>query len=396
MWDLFKNAIRHFRRKRVRSALTVLGIGIGVLSVVLVSMIGQVGKVAIGQELDSMGVGGLYISTSTTAKEQLFPDEALEAVLQNSNVVDVSPVLTKAAQVKMRQKTSQTVVWGVAAHVDRIVSMNLLCGRLINAQDVRSNARVCVIDETLAQRSYARTNVVGKTVSLQTNGVYEDFTVIGVVQSGGNLLQNLMGTTVPSFLYAPYTTLSQISFGNGFTQMVVKLVGGVDEAAATQTVIQDIRSVMSGEETLVVQNLNQQKDSLNAVLSIVSQVLSAIGSLSLFVAGLSIMTVMLVTVNERTREIGIKKSIGATKKRILCEFLAEALLLSLFGSIIGSVTGVTIGVLGSLILSMPLVIDLSSILYSVGFAATTGVLFGVYPAIKAAGLPPVAALRQEA
>ena len=388
-------AFRNIRRKRLRSLLTVAGIAIGVLSVVIVSIIGEVGKSAVNQELDSMGIGGLCLRATEENNDKYFTQSMLQAVSENENVLEVTPLLTKMATIRVCATDSQAVVWGVDDNASKIMSMELLHGRLINSADVRKGARVCIVDESFAMTHYKRTNIVGKNISLSGDSSEQTFTVIGVVRSGGAILQGLMGEVVPSCLYTPYTSLGALPTGQRVTQIVAKLSDGVDEEEATLSVLRTLDRATGRSGGYRAQNLNQQKDELNGVMDIVALVLSAIGGISLLVAGLSIMTVMLVTVHERTREIGIKKAIGASRRIILFEFLAESAVLSFIGGISGLLFGIGAGFVGCLLLGLPFSVDAKALLFCVLFSVVIGILFGVYPASKAAVLSPARSLRSE-
>lgn len=392
--DLLKSSFKSILRKKLRSMLTVTGIGIGVLSVVLISIIGEVGKATVNSELNSMGISGLCVRAEQDAGGQKALSRAeLEVVRANASVSEATPLVTSYTTIVARGLQAKAVVWGVDVNAPEIVSMELLHGRLISRSDVSAKARVCVVDESFARLFYKRSNIVGKTVEVLTEGSYEAFEVVGVVASGGNLLQGLMGDVVPSFLYAPFTTLAQLSRQENFSQIVAKLRPAADETLAASSIVSELNAEMGRVGAVKVENLNQQKDKLNGILNMITLILSVIGGISLVVAGLSIMTVMLVTVHERTREIGIKKSIGASRRIILLEFLTEALLLSLIGSIIGSAAGLLLGAAGCAAMGLPLAVNGEAMLFCVIFSVAIGVLFGVYPAMQAARLKPVEALR---
>ena len=177
--------------------------------------------------------------------------------------------------------------------------------------------------------------------------------------------------------------------------MIAKLSADADETEACASVLSTLDEEAGVTSGYQAENLNQQKDRLNGIMDIVTLILSVIGGISLIVAGLSIMTVMLVTVRERTREIGIKKAIGATRKMILFEFLAESFLLSVFGSLAGALLGASLGAIGCVLVGIPFSINLISVLVCVLFSIGIGIVFGVYPAAKASSLSPADALRTE-
>lgn len=393
MLDCIMSSLKNIMRKKMRSTLTIMGIGIGVLSVVIISMIGDMGKRTINQELNSMGVSGIFIQASNANGNVDFSPKDLNRVQENTYVEAASPLMTRYTNIAVRSKKTQCVVWGIDSNAKDIISMQLKYGRLINKSDINENAKVCIVDEAFAKNNYKRSNIVGKTIEIYIDGRPQEFEIIGVVSTGGNIMQGLMGNVVPTFLYVPYTTVTTYSHSIGISQIVAKLHEDSDEVAASNSIVHDLMKSAKDYQSIKVESINAQKDKLNGVLDLVTFILTAIGSISLIVSGLSIMTVMLVTVNERTREIGIKKSIGAKKSTILFEFLVEALLLSLVGSIIGTALGITVGVVGALVLGIPVYINVKMILFCIGFCMFIGVCFGVYPASKAANLKPVDALR---
>lgn len=393
--DYLKNAFFHIWRKKGRSFLTVLGISIGVMSVVLISMIGDVGKDTIENELSSMGVDGIMVSIKSEHQELQMSSQELELLQQEKGVVKATPFMTSYSKVRIKQKDSKSLIWGIDQDSSDMISLELIHGRNLTRSDVQSMAKVCVVDESFAIANYSRSNIVGKTLSVSFDGNYEDFTIVGVAKSGGNILQGLMGDVVPCFTYLPYSTMQQMSLQSGFDKVLMKLSDGTDRSRLEKEITQAMASSFGVSDAVEIEDLNQQMDQLNDILDIVTGVLTVIAGISLLVAGLSIMTVMLVSVNERTKEIGIKKSIGATRGIILLEFMTESFLLTLCGAIVGALVGIGIGTAGCLLLGLRVIISLQTILWSILFAVAVGVLFGVYPAWKASRLSPVEALRCE-
>ncbi len=393
--DYLKNAFFHIWRKKGRALLTILGIAIGVMSVVLISMIGDVGKYIIQNELSSMGVDGVIVSIKSEHQKLNMSAQELKLLQQEEGVAKAAPFMTSYSKVRVKQQDAKSLIWGIDQDSSDIISLELVHGRAIAKSDVQSMAKVCVVDENFAKANYHRSNIVGKQLSISFDGRYETFTIIGVVKSGGNILQGLMGEVVPCFTYLPYTTMQQMSLQSGFDKVIMKLNDGINRKQLENEIMETMDSSFGVTDAVEIEDLNQQMDQLNDILSIVTAVLTIIAGISLLVAGLSIMTVMLVSVSERTREIGIKKSIGATRGIILLEFMTESLLLTLIGAGIGALIGLGIGTAGCLLLGVHVIINLQTILWSILFAIAVGVLFGVYPAWKASRLSPVEALRHE-
>ncbi len=230
---------------------------------------------------------------------------------------------------------------------------------------------------------------------LESGGVEENYKVIGIIKTGSGLLQNIIGNYIPTFVYVPYTTIQATSGRNDFDQIVVKVKSGGNVESIGKTIVDTLNRDNGTADAFISNNLAKQKDSLTNMLGIITLVLSAVGSVSLLVASLSIMTVMLVSVNERTREIGIKKAIGAKQSSIMLEFMFEAVLISLIGCVCGIAAGYVISLAGAEYFGVELSTRADIMMIAVEFSLASGTVFGVYPAYKASRLKPVDALRQE-
>lgn len=390
MFDILKNGFRNIARKRMRSTLTIIGIAIGVMSVVIISIIGKIGTTSIKKELKSMGIGGIVMTTDIMATKTFSPSD-IETVKNMEGVENVSPFLTTYSAVKAKGKNNSCMLWGVDKGTTKIVSMELLYGRMLNDSDVKGVKKVCMVDETFAKEHYKRANIVGKKISVSIDNSFEDFEIVGVIKAGGNIIQSFMGSVVPCFVYVPYTTMDIKDLEHGFDQIVAQTKENTDIKALSTAIKKDFNE--NRDLKVNISDLNGQMENLNNVLNIVTLVLTVIAGISLLVSGLSIMTVMLVSVSERTVEIGIKKAIGASKKIILMEFVSESLFISLIGGLVGIFSGLVIGVTGCLGLGISVIIDLPMILFSLCFAVCVGTIFGIYPAIKASNLRPVDAIR---
>lgn len=396
MLDLLKGAFQNLARKKSRTMLTVLSIAVGVASVVLISCVGAVGTQEVNNEINSLGIGALTVSANSLTNGGVeLGEEHLAFLRSQPQIAEAVPVLTKKAKIEMRGLFADGMVWGIDAGVKQIFQLGLEYGRLFRREDIHSGTKVCLVDETMAEAFYHRKNIVGKQIKVSLEGRTETFEIVGVVASGGNLLQSFIGEYVPSFVYVPYSTMQQALGQSGFDQIALQLEEQVEiEAFAGQ--IQLALEEREGEKGVFrTQNIAQQKEKLNRIMQLVSQILSVIAGISMVVAGLGVMTVMLASVGERTREIGIKKSIGATRKDIVREFLAEAFALSLLGSLAGTAIGLGIAWTGCQILHTVFLVDGNSILFTILFAVSNGLIFGVYPSLKAAKLNPVEALRHD-
>lgn len=387
--EFVKEIFRNISRKKTRSFLTVFGIAIGVLSVVVISTIGEVGKLSIDKELESVGGGGITLRVDESVSGNKFTDPQLHIVSEDNNVKSSMPVDMSYTNVKARNKEEKCAVFGVTQEVGQMISLHLLHGRLLNWSDIQQNAKVCLIDESLAKLFYSRTNIVGKELSFYLQNRYQTYTVIGVVSSGGNLLQGLLGNYIPVISYLPITALQD---GGGYSNVMVRLVHPSQSSTTALRLSGKLSASIGAQGAVTAQDMATQKKQLNQVMDRVAWILSLIAAISLVVAGLSIMTVMLVSVHERTREIGIKKAIGASRRRILIEFLVESFILCLMGSLFGLFLGMFLMYTGCLFLGLPFAVNRGMIFFYFALSVGIGVLFGVYPANKAAKLKPVDAL----
>ncbi|MEE0732601.1 MAG: ABC transporter permease [Acutalibacteraceae bacterium] len=392
MPDLISAALKNILRKKGRSALTMSGIAIGVASVIIISCISSCGTLAVNEELDSLGLGGLTISASDGSTAPL-TDEELAIITDFSEVTDATPVLIQTTEVYSQNQKQDAFVWGIDSAAKDAVSLKLLYGRFLNHADIGSSAKVCMVDRTFANTIYKRDNVVGKQISIKSGDLIENYSIVGVISTGSGLLQNAMGTYLPNFIYAPYTTVQESTGTSGYHQIILKVNDVSNLDMLSESILKKLNNANGVSDGYKATNLAKQRDILLNILDIVTLILSAVGAVSLVVASLSIMTVMLVSVSERTREIGIKKSIGAKKSVIMAEFLTEAALISLVGCIVGVIAGILISFAGANLFSITLNVNYFIIFFTCIFSLLTGVIFGVYPALKAAKLKPVTALR---
>lgn len=394
MFSCIRNGISNLFRNKLRSCLTIGGIMIGVLSVVVISTIGKVGTVTIDSQLVSMGLDSVVISGNKNNEIGLNETD-LAKVKAVDQVKNAMPLIYLMGQTEIINTSLECMVWGVNQDADNVISLKAIHGRLINEGDLKSHSKVCVIDEKIALSTYKRSNIVGKIITVKANGSTEKYEVIGVVKNGVNMLQSMFGQFIPNFVYLPYTTLRDIHNQAYFDNIAVKLNKGDNKSEISECLSRAIQTQRENEIDLSIENLLKQKTQLENILGIVTTILSVIAGISLIVSGLSIMTVMLVSVNERTREIGIKKSIGATNSDIMKEFLIESVLITLIGALVGSLLGVGICSAGCLVFNLKPIIDYDMIGKIVLFSIAIGLMFGVYPAYRASKLRPVDALRYE-
>lgn len=391
MFDSIILSLRNVFKKGIRTSLTVLGVAVGVMSVLLINTISEAGIKTVNAELDSLGLNGISVSSDKCA----VTNDDLELIKKQSGVENVMPILTFQSTISENDISQDVMIWGVDSGAKQVIAIEILYGRSFESYDINAKENVCLLDENASQELFGRKNTVGKTINLYTSNGYEKFEIIGITESGSGILQSVMGNIVPSFCYVPYTTFQQWAGSDELYQIAVKL----QDESLTKQVSANIKNLIDNEKgisgSIQIGDLAASRNTLTGLLDTVTVIFSVVGLISLLVAGLGIMTVMLVSVNERTREIGIKKAIGASFFNIMSEFLAEALTICFIGSIIGSVLGFLCIFIGSRIIGMDISVQPSAFVFSISSAVITGGVFGIYPAYKAAKMKVVDALRYE-
>jgi putative ABC transport system permease protein len=396
---------RALGQNRLRAALTMLGMVIGVASVVLMLAIGQGTQTTVNQAIASMGSnllvvvpgattqGGVRLGAGTAGPLTVADAEAIATL---PDIAEVAPMHSGALQIVYGPNNWGTNVYGVIPAFWRIRGWDIEAGDGFTEAEVRSAARVAVLGKVVAENLFGTENPVGKTIRIRDL----PFVVVGVLAPKG---QNLDGRDQDDTVHVPLTTAQRQLFGMSVPGAIRFLIVQARSAEVMEQAQEEIRSLLrqrrrvaqGQEDDFTVRNLSAVAETAAMSARILSLSLGAIASISLVVGGIGIMNIMLVSVTERTREIGIRMAVGARRRDILAQFLLEAVLICTVGGLAGVALGVAIAWMLSETAGMTVVVSLSAIALSFGFAAGIGVFFGFYPAQKAASLQPVEALRHE-
>lgn len=394
-----KNCFINIFRAKTRSLLTISAIAVGVFAVVLISTAGDAGRGEVTRTLEEMGINSIIIQNENVAITSNLSEDYIQTVANISGVERATPLMACINRTTLLDEQINSFTWGINADAREIISLEALHGRLITTGDMAGKSMVAVIEEEIALAAYGRSNVVGKTVRIYLNGMEHEFEIVGVAKSGISTLQSALSGLIPQFVYIPLTTMQMLTGRSGYDKLAVMVESELTDSgyASTATVIDAINDSLIAERGensgVIVSNLLQQREGLENILATVTVVLSLIAGISLLVSGLTVMTTMLVSVGERKREIGIKKSIGARDFDIAKEFLWESVTLSATGSIIGAAAGLGVTAIGCRVVGIAFMLNPTPILAAIAVAVGLGGLFGAYPAIKAARLAPVDALR---
>ncbi len=402
LWETVRLAVQAIFRNALRSFLTVLGIVIGVGAVIAMVTVGQGSTEQVTADVEKLGTNMLMVMPGQDAMEggpvgtaiQLFDIRMNDLLEEELSVIDVSaPLSMGRARAVFGNENRRTDVVGTDNRYFTAAQWEVERGRLFDVTELQSGKPVCVIGETVREDLFGTSDPVGEEIRIQNLSCE----VIGLLKSKG---ASTFGSDQDDFVIMPIRTFQRRIAGNTDVSMfIVSVRDGVDtERAKTQVeaVMRDIRRIGRGEEDdFTVMDMKQLATMLSGITGILTGLLSAVAAVSLLVGGIGIMNIMLVSVTERTREIGIRLAIGAQAWQVLLQFLVEAIILSLFGGLIGIVIGLGMGLLGANMLSIPFRPDPQIVLLAFAFSAAVGVIFGFFPARRAARLNPIDALRRE-
>ncbi len=389
----FTRSLVNIFRNKTRSLLTMAGIAVGVFAVVLISTVGAAGTAQVSSTLLTMGVDTLLVQASENTAAAVLTESDADAVKTLGGVADVMPLMASVTEAKMIDRRLDTYVWGVDKSANTLISLEAAHGRLITNADTSARAKVCVIDEAFALETYGRSNVVGKKARIFLGGKFHEFEIVGIAKSGLSSLQNMLSNIMPNFIYIPITTMQSLCGRVTYDKIAVKLSDPNADAAVVRRVTQKLDEIHETTDGYECNSLLSQKQQLDGIMDTVTAALSLVAGISLAVSGITVMTTMMMSVSERSREIGIKKAVGAKRRTICAEFLTESVAMTVLGSAAGIALGLAVSFVGCTALSVPLVLNVRALILSALAAAFIGAVFGAYPAIKASNMRPVECFR---
>jgi putative ABC transport system permease protein len=396
-------ALKALRKNKLRSLLTVLGVVIGVCAVITLVNLGSGAQISIQKAISGLGTNLLVIFPGSVTQggirtgygtvTTLIPEDAGAILSECADVQMVTPIVTSAAQVVFQNQNWSTSILGADTDYQLIKNWPLALGEFFTPQDVKAATKVCVLGETVAEKLFVKQNPVGQVIRVKRI----PFRVVGVLTPKG---QTAFGQDQDDTIIVPYTTAQKRLVGITHINMIMASAVSVEGTAAAQEQIKNLlrhrHKIKKGDDDdFTVRNLADLTAVFSTITGILTLLLGSIASISLLVGGIGIMNIMLVSVTERTKEIGIRLSVGATSQDILLQFLLEAILLSLIGGGIGILFGMGITSTVSYFTGWPSPVSLYAILIAFLFASGVGIFFGLYPARKASRMNPIDALRYE-
>ena len=404
---LVKIATQSILRHKLRMALTMLGIVIGVAAVLVMIAVGQGAQTRIAEQIKNLGTNLIVITAGSSNQggvsqgagtfNRLTEDDANKLKREATLLSGVSPVVVAPSQAITPTGNWRTIVNGVSTDYQVIRDWTTQSGVFFSEADVRTARKVAVIGTTIAKNLYAGTDPVGLQIQLRN----VPFTIIGVLNSKG---QTAGGADQDDVVVIPYTTAkTRLSGRSGGWSRISQILASTSSASDLPAAQEEIRAIMRESHKLgddafddfTIRNQDELAQAAQGTTKVMSWLLAAIASISLLVGGIGIMNIMLVSVTERTREIGIRLAVGARQADVMRQFLIESVVISSLGGVVGIVIGAAGSVILGQVTGWSTAIPPSAVAIAVGFSAAVGVFFGLYPAQQAAKLDPIQALRYE-
>lgn len=404
--EYVKMAIQNILANKGRSFLTMLGIIIGISSVIMIMAVGDGTTKQMNADLNDIGGGQVYmfLSNDAMAAGEWFTEDDMQAIKEKIDGVEgIMPSDTLMGETVTGKGDFSVSVYNATEDSQELYKLVLKNGRTITPEDVAEGRAVCTLLDSDAKRLFGSDDVVGMQIDFVTGGMSKSFTIIGVVQEPEtNAMVQYTYEGAPIQLFVPYTAQADFSDDFAFYGMEILTDKNKDSTAITNKIVKllEARHQSAGEEYFRVQSFADMMTQINNVLDIMTIFISCVAAISLLVGGIGVMNIMLVSVTERTREIGIRKSLGAKTTSIMMQFLAESAILTVLGGIIGIILGLlgAYGICsiisGAMDMNITPGLDAGTIGLATLFSCAVGVFFGIYPARKAAKLSPIEALRR--
>jgi len=397
--EAFRQAYESIKANKLRSFLTMLGIIMGVFSIITIVAISNAMQAYVAASFEEIGAYAVDIRTmSTKSDEQLYledMDVLRAAIPEIENIHAYNQKTGEVLRSGDRANYFASII-GVTPQWRNIVPTEIIDGRFINELDISLAGNYALVDNIYAMREFKRTDIVGETVVFSMNsGQNIELTIVGVIEED-DIFASLMGDMYPVILYMPITTVQRIFNSKNVDLIQFTVDSTVDELPQIgRRAVKALEFVKGTEDVYFASSSADYMAIFNNILGVISSVLLVIALIALAVGGIGIVNILLVSVAERVREIGIRKALGAQKKDIVMQFMAESMIITVSGGLVGIVIGLIAGGIVSSLIQLPPIVNYKVVFLAFIVAVALGIIFGVYPAKKAADMDPIEALRHE-
>ncbi|MBQ5994727.1 MAG: ABC transporter permease [Clostridia bacterium] len=404
-------AIFSIKTNLMRSLLTMLGIIIGVASVISVITVGNGGRDYIVGMIRDMGSSAITISVdaTTAANSDYITDKDIQAIREIDAVQYISPMVMSMGAMSTERQTGIGILMGGNEEMRYVMSGDCVYGRYFTRAEADAGKAVCIIDSSSALQFFGKKNCVGEYITFTYDGVPTSIKIIGVTDMASTFgsdseemmeqMQAMGGTAMSGGMVMVPLKFATNVIGMSDRYDTVYIIAADENEldAAGNAALNRIRARHNNYEKdcYMLTNMATYIDLLDTVINVFTIFIAAVSAISLIVGGIGVMNIMLVSITERTREIGIRKALGAKTSNILFQFLTESVILCVIGGAIGLLVGVSGAALVSSIMKIPLQVKFSTVALAIGFSSFIGIVFGVYPAKRAAKMPPIEALRRD-
>lgn len=390
---------------KMRSLLTMLGIIVGIASVIAIVGVGDGAKALIMDEFEGVGASSVIISARSSDAEQqdMITAEDINDIRELESVRLVTPSVSGFGFIRQHLKESNLLFYGVDQDYPQMASMKVTSGRAFTSTELASRQPVALIEKTSVEKLVGNSDPVGEIVEISSGGKRQTVTIEGVVETSASSFMSMAPDTgnnddMPVTLYVPLQVAQELIGDRDYFRMLLVMSDNPDtfEETGNQVLrLLEANHNNSDKEVYTKRNVTELLDQANRIIGIVTTAISAIAALSLLVGGIGVMNIMLVSVTERTKEIGIRKALGATTGDIMFQFMTESVIVTLVGGIIGVITGLATSKFLGDFLGFESRVSITVILVALIFSSAVGLFFGIYPARKASLLNPIDALRNE-
>ncbi|MFZ5989650.1 MAG: ABC transporter permease [Bacillota bacterium] len=400
-FESFKQALDSLKANKLRSILTMIGIIMGVFSIITIMALGNAAEEYISGEFEKIGANTLTLSykSNNASRDEWLLLEDMETIKKASpEIKNIATNIQRGGTLRMESKIRNAQVNGVSSQYKSFAPIEMAAGRFINDFDISARLKVVIVDEYFAQRYFKKVDIVGETVKFKTgSGKSYNLKVVGVTKAGNDMFKGILDNEdFPTYVYMPITTVQNMFYNvKRLDSIMVTIDSDKNVKEIGDRIVKALEAKKGKEDTYITYSSQDSQKIFSSIINVVSGVLLVIAVITLIVGGIGIVNILLVSVTERIREIGIRKALGAQKKDIVLQFITESIIMTGISGLIGIGLGVGAGSIISGMIKIPPVVDIPVIISAFLGSVTLGLIFGVYPAKKAADLDPIESLRYE-